>query len=124
MIFVFSLTVAALFGAGAFLLLKRDLIRVAAGAMMISNSAILWIMAAKLLHGRAPIYPLPAADRISDPLTQALALTAVVISFGISALLLSLVYRIFATHRTLDQAELEQAERRERAETEEAEGQV
>jgi multicomponent Na+:H+ antiporter subunit C len=124
MILVLSLAVAALFGSGAFLLLKRDLISVAAGAMMISNAATLWIMAAKLLHGRAPIYPLPAPDRISDPLTQALALTAVVISFGVSALLLSLVYRVFATHRTLDQAELEQAERRERDETERTEGPV
>ncbi len=94
MIFLFSLTVAVLFGAGAFLMLKRDLIRVVGGVILLSNAVNLFIMSAGLTRGRAPIYPFPQGTALSDPLVQALTLTAIVISFGLSALLLTLVYRV------------------------------
>ena len=46
------------------------------------------------------------ADQVSDPVVQALVLTAVVISFGVSALLLAIVYRVYLSHRTVDLEEL------------------
>jgi multicomponent Na+:H+ antiporter subunit C len=49
----------------------------------------------------------------SDPLAQAMALTALVINFGMSALLLSLVYGVYATHGTIDQDEVHRAEQRD-----------
>lgn len=94
MIFLLSLTVAVLFGAGAFLMLKRDLIRVVGGVILLSNAVNLFIMSAGLTRGRAPIYPFPPGTAVSDPLVQALTLTAIVISFGLAALLLTLVYRV------------------------------
>jgi multicomponent Na+:H+ antiporter subunit C len=94
MTFVFALGVAILFGTGAYLLLKRDLIRVVAGVILISNAITLFILAAGLTRGAAPIYPLPEDRPVSDPLVQSMALTAIVITFGVSALLLSLVYRV------------------------------
>ena len=57
MTLLLSLAIAALFSAGAFLMLKRDLIRITAGTMLVSNATILLIIAARLLEGRAPIYP-------------------------------------------------------------------
>lgn len=111
MILLLSLTVAVLFGSGAYLLMKRDLIRVAAGITLISNSAVLFIIAAALQRGEAPIYPLPLDGLISDPLVQAMALTAIVISFGFTTLLLSLVYRLFVLHHSIDQEDLADAER-------------
>lgn len=111
MILLLSLTVAVLFGSGAYLLMKRDLIRVAAGITLISNSSVLFIIAAALQRGEAPIYPLPEDGLISDPLVQAMALTAIVISFGFTTLLLSLIYRIFVMHHSVDQEDLADAER-------------
>jgi multicomponent Na+:H+ antiporter subunit C len=49
---------------------------------------------------------------VSDPLVQAMALTAIVINFGVTALLLALVYGVYATHGTIDQEDLREAEAR------------
>lgn len=98
MTLIFALAVATLFGTGAYLLLKRDLIRVVAGIILISNSVTLFILSLGLTRGAAPIYPLPDDAPISDPLVQSMALTAIVITFGVSALLLSLVYRVSTAH--------------------------
>ncbi len=110
-----SLTIAVLFGSGAFLVLKHDLIRVVVGMVLISNAANLFIMSAGLTHGRAPIHPLPATEAIADPLVQAMTLTAIVIGFGVAALLLSLVYRVYTSHLTIDLTTLGEAEERAEA---------
>ncbi len=110
-----SLTVAVLFGSGAFLVLKHDLIRVVVGMVLISNAANLFIMSAGLTTGREPIHPLPATETIADPLVQAMTLTAIVIGFGVAALLLSLVYRVYTSHLTVDLTTLGEAEERAEA---------
>src|SRR5918911_3218524 len=97
-----GLTIAALLGSGAYLLLKHDLVRVAAGVLLISNSASLFIVAAELSKGAAPIYPLPPDAPASDPLSQAMVLTSLVITFATMALLLSLVFRVYGALRTAD----------------------
>ena len=114
MILLFSLVVGVLFGTGAFLMLKADLFRVVVGMVMISNAAILTIIGSGLSRGAAPIYPLPDG-RISDPLVQAMALTAIVIGFGVTALLLAIAYRVYTSHESVDLDELSREEvRRER----------
>lgn len=115
---ILSLTVATLFGVGAYLLLKRDLIRVVLGMSLISNAAILFTVAAGLTRGSAPILPVPEEMSFSDPLVQALALTAIVINFGVTILLLVLVYQVWVTHRSIDQDALREAEEQELAELE------
>ncbi len=107
---VLSVTVAIMFGSGVYLMLKRDLIRVVIGINLVSNASILFIIAVSLFRGGAPIYPPSSQEQISDPLAQALALTAIVISFGMLALALALVYRVYTSHKSLDQADLQQAE--------------
>lgn len=108
MILLLALTVAVMFGAGAYLLLKYDLLRLVIGMVLISNAANLFIMAAGLQRGDAPIYPLP--DTTSDPLVQAMTLTAIVISFSITALVLSMAYRVYTSHASVDIREISQAE--------------
>lgn len=98
--------VAALFGAGTFLMIQRDLLAVALGTTMIGNSAILFTLAAGRTRGAAPIHPLPEGEVVADPLVQALALTALVINFAVSALLLVLIWRVHRTHQTVDLEEL------------------
>jgi multicomponent Na+:H+ antiporter subunit C len=113
MTLVFALGVAVLFGTGGYLLLKRSLIRVVAGVILISNAITLFILAAALTRGAAPIYPLPADLPISDPLVQSMALTAIVITFGVSALLLSLVYRVSIANEPQQEGEPVADERRD-----------
>ena len=96
-----AFAVAVLFGVGTFLMLKHDLIRVVAGVLMISNAASLFIMSVGLSRGRAPIYPFSGEATLSDPLVQALTLTAIVISFGLTALLLTIIYRTYTHYGTL-----------------------
>ena len=89
----FALTAATLFGTGAYLLLHRDLVRVVLGVVLISQAAILTLIASGLTRGAAPIYPL-ARGEVSDPLSQAMALTAIVIGLAVTALLLVLILRV------------------------------
>lgn len=113
-----SIVVAILFAVGTFLLLKQDLVRVIIGMALISNATILFIVAAGLTRGSAPILPIQEGTQASDPLVQALALTAIVINFGVTVLLLVLIYQVWVTHRSVDQEVLRQAEEDELAEFE------
>ena len=99
---VFALAAAVLFGAGAYLLLKRDLVRVLVGVSLISQSAILTLLASALTRGQAPIHPLADAPVI-DPVVQSLALTALVIGLAVTALLLVVVDRVSQTYHTITQ---------------------
>lgn len=110
---VFAIAVGLLIGSGSYLLLKHDLVRVVIGVLLVSNGANLFIMLAGLERGAAPIYPLPESGEVADPLVQAMTLTAIVITFGVTALLLSLIYRVYIAHSTLDTDTLAAAEERE-----------
>ena len=116
-----SLAVAVMFGSGAFLVLQRDLFRLVLGVVLISNSASLFIVAAGLMRGPVPILPLPEGSSASDPLVQAMAITAIVITTSVAALLLGLVYRLYVSHETVDLEAISEAEVRE-AEALEREG--
>jgi multicomponent Na+:H+ antiporter subunit C len=106
-----SLVVAVLFGTGATLLLKPDLFRVVVGLVLISNAASLTVIASALRRGQAPILPFLDGESVSDPLTQAMTLTALVIGFATTALLLALAYRVYRTHRSVDLDDLSRTER-------------
>ena len=119
MILAISLTVAILFGAGSFLMLQRNLLRVVVGVVLISNAANLFIISSGLSVGVPPVVPIPEGAAASDPLVQAMVLTAIVISSSITALLLALVYRLYRSHGSIDiedisRAEVEAAEALER----------
>lgn len=101
----FALAAATLFGTGAYLLLHRDLVRVVLGVVLISQSAVLTLIASGLTRGAAPIYPLTERT-VSDPLSQAMALTAIVIGLAVTALLLVLVLRVVQAYRSPELAEL------------------
>jgi len=117
MTLLIALAIAILIGSGSYLLLKHDLIQVVVGVLLLSHGANLFIMFAGLQKGAAPIYPLAPNSAIADPLVQAMTLTAIVITFGVSALLLSLIYRVYIAHATLDTVTLaDEEERQERAE--------
>src|SRR5690606_16796844 len=90
---ILALAAGTLFGAGAYLVLHRDLVRVVLGVAVISQSAVLTVIASGLRRGSAPIYPLSERP-VSDSLSQAMALTAIVIGLAVIALLLAVVLRV------------------------------
>ena len=118
---VFALTAATLFGTGAYLLLHRDLVRVVLGIVVISQAAVLTLIASGLTRGAAPIYPLTRRT-LSDPLSQAMALTAIVIGLAVTALLLVLVLRVVRAYESREIAEVaaEEADRDAQLERREA----
>lgn len=102
--------IGVLFGTGVFLLLKSDLLRVVAGLVLISNAANLTLMGSGLTRGQTPIKPFTGDEPVSDPLTQALTLTALVIGFAVTALLLSLVVVLYRRRHSVDLDDLSQQE--------------
>ena len=114
---VFALAAAILFGTGAYLILQRDLVRLALGVVVISHAAVVTLLASSLERGAPAIYPLPEGS-ISDPLSQAMALTAIVIGMAVTALLLALVLRVALAFqsRALDELAETETERDERLE--------
>lgn len=85
--------VAVLAGAGTYMLLERSLVRVLLGVLLLSNSVNLLLLVASGPAGRAPLIGVSAPEQMSDPLPQALILTAIVITLGATAFLLALAYR-------------------------------
>jgi multicomponent Na+:H+ antiporter subunit C len=114
MTLLFSLVIAILFGAGAYLMLTRDLYRVIAGILLLSNATNLFLMASGHHIGAVPILPLSehTAD-VSDPLVQALTLTALVITFAVTAVLGSLLVRVHDSHGSIDMQDMAEIENRE-----------
>ena len=106
-----ALTVGLLFGVGVLLTLKRDLVRMAAGGLLLSNSAILFILSTGFPERGEPLHGEGAPTPVmTDPLAQSLALTAIVIGFATSALLLAFVYRMHEQHGSLDVRDVVHAE--------------
>jgi len=112
MTLIVSLAIGVLFAAGSYLLLQHDFIKVVGGTMLITHSVNLFIMVSGLTRGTEPIYPLVPGEEVSDPVVQAMVLTAIVISFGVSALLISLIYRVYVSHRSVDIEHLSDFEER------------
>jgi multicomponent Na+:H+ antiporter subunit C len=89
-----------LVGCGVYLLLQRTLSRIVLGLGLIAHAANLLLMVVGGRSGRPPIVGgFVEGENVADPLPQALALTAIVISFGITAFLLALAYRSWVLRR-------------------------
>ncbi|MBW3577605.1 MAG: NADH-quinone oxidoreductase subunit K [Actinobacteria bacterium] len=119
MILTHALVIGALFSAGTYLVLQRTLTRVVIGIAVLGHGANLLLLLAGGAPGNPPLIDvaprsLPLNDataataQVSDPLPQALALTAIVITFGVTAFLLALSRRSWLlTHDDLVRDDLE-----------------
>ena len=100
------IVVGILFSVSVYLLLSRRILRVILGTILLSHGVHLLMMTMTGLgRGAAPLLHLEN-DTLTDPLPQALVLTAIVISFGVTAFLLVLAYRTYKEYRTDDLEEL------------------
>ena len=85
---------AALYASGIYLLLERSMTRVLLGFLLVGNATNLLILITAGKVGSAPIVADGVApEDMTDPLPEALILTAIVITFGVSAFLMALIYR-------------------------------
>ncbi len=91
------LAIAVLISTGVYVLLDRTLTRMLMGLMLAGNGVNLLILVMASPPGNPPISGYFSAGRIgeSDPLAQALILTAIVITMGMAAFILALAYRSF-----------------------------
>jgi multicomponent Na+:H+ antiporter subunit C len=85
--------VAGLVAAGTFLVTSRSLSRIVLGFALLGHAAVLALLAAGGPAGSPPIVDGEPAPDTANPLPQALSLTAIVISFGLTLFVLALARR-------------------------------
>ena len=94
---------AVFFAAGIYLLLERSLTRVLLGLILLGNGANILLLAMSGGGGRSPLYVSGiAAEDYTDSLPQALILTAIVITFAVTAFMLGIIYRSWLLGREDD----------------------
>lgn len=90
-----AVVVGGLFTIGFHLMLQRSLMRIVLGFILLGHGTNLLLLVAGGTPGRPPVLdgkPVNPAEP-ADPLPQAMALTSIVITFGLTAFLMALAYR-------------------------------
>lgn len=91
---VLIVVMAVLYACGVYLMLERSMTKVLLGFLLLGNATNLLLL---IMAGPAGVAPIIGdgvrPDEMSDPLPQALILTAIVITFAVSAFLMALIYR-------------------------------
>lgn len=104
-----AFVIGGLFAAGIYMLLRRSLLKLLLGLSLMSHATNLLIFTvARLTRGAPPVIGMnETAIRppFADPMPQALILTAIVISFGVTAFALALAFR---TYRSVGTDDLDQ----------------
>jgi multicomponent Na+:H+ antiporter subunit C len=104
---VLVIAMAVLFACGVYLLLERSLTRMLLGFLLLGNALNLLLLVMSGAAGDPPIGK--SSEGITDPLPQAFALTAIVITFAVSAFLLALIHRSWTLSRA-DEVEVDEAD--------------
>ncbi len=88
---LYAFVAAGLFGCGVYMVLSRHLVRVLLGLSLLTTAVNLVLFQAGRIRSAQPPLIRDGEERLrdsADPLPQALVLTAIVISFAMTALLL------------------------------------
>lgn len=103
---ILAVVVGGLFAAGLYMMLRRSIVKLIIGLVLLSHAVNLLIFtAANVTRGKPPVVPDGAEQPLStvaDPLPQALILTAIVISFAVLAFALVLFHRVYQSTGTDD----------------------
>jgi multicomponent Na+:H+ antiporter subunit C len=86
-----AVLIGVLAATGTYLVLHRTLTRIILGLGLLGNAINLLILASGDGPGEAPI--IGREGEFTDPVPQALVLTAIVIGFGVVSFLLAMAYR-------------------------------
>lgn len=94
---VLAIVIGVLYGAGVYMILRRSLFKLILGLSLLGHASNLVIFVVGRLTRNAPPLIEHGADTLtqpySDPLPQALILTAIVIGFGVQAFAIVLIKR-------------------------------
>ncbi len=88
-----AIVLGCLYAGGFYLLMQRSLMRILLGIVIIGHGANLMLQLAGGPPGRPAIVGEAAPENMVDPFPQAMALTAIVITFALTTFLLALAYR-------------------------------
>ncbi|RFU63760.1 Na(+)/H(+) antiporter subunit C [Peribacillus glennii] len=92
---VMAVVIGILFMSATYLMLSKSILRIIIGTGLLSHGAHLLILTmGGLKRGSVPLLGESAGPYV-DPLPQALILTAIVISFGVTSLFLVVAYRTY-----------------------------
>jgi multicomponent Na+:H+ antiporter subunit C len=97
--------VGVLYAAGVYLILERSLTRVLLGILVLGNATTVRGIGAGGRAGAPPLVGRAPDEAMSDALVQALVLTAIVITLGVTAFLLALIHRAWTLEREDDLTE-------------------
>ncbi|EMG27940.1 Na+ H+ antiporter subunit C [Listeria fleischmannii 1991] len=91
-----SILIGLMFAAAVYLILSKSLLRIIIGTAILSHGVNLLVLTmGGIKRGNVPILGLKVTASYNDPIPQALILTAIVISFGVTAFFLVLAYRAY-----------------------------
>jgi multicomponent Na+:H+ antiporter subunit C len=91
---------------GVYLILSRQLLRIVLGTSIVSHAVNLLIITSGGLKTGSPPLLGEEATKYTDPLPQALILTAIVINFAVTAVVLVISYRTYQSTKTDDLEQL------------------
>jgi len=99
------IVVGVLAACGAYLLTERSLVRMLLGLLLCGNAINLMIVVVSGGPGDPPIKGRTSTGQggDADPLAQAMVLTSIVITMGVAAFVLAMVYRLFVLNRDDDE---------------------
>jgi len=96
---LFAILIGVLFGSAIYLMLRRSIIDLVLGLVLLSHAANLLVFSSGGFQRDNPPLVAEMKDQwgevVTDPLPQALVLTAIVISFGLVAFLIVLVAQVY-----------------------------
>lgn len=98
--FILALIIGILFTAAVYLILSKSLLQIVFGTTLLSHGAHLLLLTMGGLGASSPPVIADGVTDYADPLPQALILTAIVISFGVTAFILVLAYQTYSKHLT------------------------
>ncbi|KAB7667119.1 Na(+)/H(+) antiporter subunit C [Bacillus sp. B1-b2] len=90
-----AIIIGILFMCATYLILSKSILRIIIGTGLLSHGVHLLVLTMGGLKGGAAPLLGQHATSYTDPLPQALILTAIVISFGVTSFLLVLAYRTY-----------------------------
>jgi len=97
---VLVLLIGILYAAGIYLILRRSMVKLLLGIMLLGNGTnILIFLLGTITKGKPPVIGPDQnvfQDIYADPIPQSLILTAIVISFALTAFAIVLLKRVYA----------------------------
>jgi multicomponent Na+:H+ antiporter subunit C len=97
--FVLAIVIGSLYSCGIYMILRRSVAKLIIGLIMLGHASHLLIFTvARVVRAKAPVIPegqTHLLEATADPLPQALILTAIVISFGLTAFSIILIKMLY-----------------------------